>query len=547
MSATGIQCRTLLEALQRSAERNPNQIALCHGTDSVSYAELAARSFQLAHLLTAVGVRPGDRVVLDVPKSVDAVVGIYGILAAGACYVPLDPHAPGQRIEQIVRNCAPSAAMAVTSTLSRWAGSRSIELAIPAVVVSDADHIDGIDARSSRIYGRAALQTQPIGPPCRPHRDDLAYIFYTSGSTGEPKGVALTHGSAVAFTHWAAREFDLHPGDRVAAHAPLHFDLSTFDLFAAADATATTVLVPRSTTVFPWQLGTFLEASRITVCYWVPSALNALALRGGLAERDIRALRTVLFAGEVFPTPRLRLLMSLIPHARFANLYGPTETNVCTWYDVPPLPDHQTEPIPIGRPIPGVETYAVTDNGTLAAAGEIGELYVQGPTVMHGYWDDPEQTRAVLVPFGAPGMLAYRTGDLVRRSPDGHYHLLARRDHQIKTRGYRIELGEIETALHADPEVISAVAVAIPDPDITNRLAACVATCSPLDPGRLARVCSDRLPRYMRPEWFVFYDELPLTPTGKVDRHALLEDLLAHPPTHSESVRHISREVTHGE
>jgi L-proline---[L-prolyl-carrier protein] ligase len=247
----------------------------------------------------------------------------------------------------------------------------------------------------------------------------------------------------------------------------------------------------------------------------------------------------VLFAGAMFPTSRLRLLMSLIPHARFANLYGPTETNVCTWYDVPPLSADETEPIPIGRPIPGVETFAVTDDGRLAGAGEVGELYVQGPTVMHGYWGDPEQTKRVLVPslYGEPSMLAYRTGDLVRLAADGNYHLLGRRDHQIKTRGYRIELGEVEVALHTDPEVISAVVVAIPDVEITNRLAACVVTRGTPDPGRLAWVCAHRLPRYMRPEWFVFYDMLPLTSSGKVDRVGLLRDLLAHPPTHTESAQ----------
>jgi acyl-coenzyme A synthetase/AMP-(fatty) acid ligase len=233
----------------------------------------------------------------------------------------------------------------------------------------------------------------------------------------------------------------------------------------------------------------------------------------------------LLFAGEVFPTKHLRTLMGLLPHVRFANLYGPTETNVCTWYEVPPLPEEMTEAIPIGRPITNDAVYVVADDGRLAEPGEVGELCVRGATVMRGYWADPERTSRGLVPdpfssaFSDP---VYRTGDLVRRDADGNLLYLGRRDAQIKSRGYRIELGEIETALDAHPQVRECAVVAVPDELITNRIKAFVV--SDVDERELMQFCGQRIPKYMIPQTFVFREALPKTSTGKTDRRALVRE-----------------------
>jgi acyl-coenzyme A synthetase/AMP-(fatty) acid ligase len=249
-----------------------------------------------------------------------------------------------------------------------------------------------------------------------------------------------------------------------------------------------------------------------------------LTVRGGLRHGDLPDLRTVLFAGEVFPTGFLRSLMEYLPHASFFNLYGPTETNVCTYFQVGPIPETQIEPVPIGEAIDGVEVFGVTDRGTIARPGEVGELYVRGPTVMQGYWGDEDRTKRSLVPdprgtgFDAP---VYRTGDLVRQGPDGNYRLLGRRDHQIKSRGYRIELGDIESALFGHPAVVECAVVALPDPLVTNRIVAFAATKEPVSQRELARFCGERLPRYMVPEQIELMASLPKTSTGKVDRQAL--------------------------
>ena len=308
------------------------------------------------------------------------------------------------------------------------------------------------------------------------------------------------------------------PEDRLSSHAPFHFDLSTFDLFAAAHGGATLVLVPRDLSIFPVMLARFIAEQAITVWYSVPSVLTALVLRGELESTPLPALRVVIFAGEVFPAKYLARLMELVPEPRYLNLYGPTETNVCTWYEVPrdapPIDD-----LPIGAPLPGVLATIELEDGTPAPDGELGELVIGGPTVMHGYWNDPERTaRTLRVEDGLP---SYQTGDLVRRRPDGELLFAGRRDSQIKTRGYRVELGEIEAALNALEGVVEAAVIAVPDETITNRLKAFIVTAEPITTPRLQRLCRERLPSHMIPDEIEFRSELPKSSTGKVDRRAL--------------------------
>jgi acyl-CoA synthetase (AMP-forming)/AMP-acid ligase II len=243
-----------------------------------------------------------------------------------------------------------------------------------------------------------------------------------------------------------------------------------------------------------------------------------------LDGQEFPNLRIVLFAGEVFPTKYLRALMELLPRPAFINLYGPTETNVCTYYRVPPIERESTTPIPIGVPIDNVEAIVANEDGTPVQAGDIGELWVRGATVMQGYWGDPVKTDQVLVPdpLGRGGRdPAYRTGDLVRRDPDGNLLLLGRRDDQIKSRGYRIELGEIEAAIYAHPSVVECAVAAVPDELITNRIKAYIVARDGIGADDLTRFCAERIPHYMIPERFDFRDELPKTSTGKVDRQLL--------------------------
>ena len=334
----------------------------------------------------------------------------------------------------------------------------------------------------------------------------------------------LSHRNGRAFVDWAAETLRLHAADRLSSLAPLHFDLSVLDVFAAARAGAAVVLVPRGLAAFPPLLARLVADTGITVWYSVPSMLTMLTARGGLKPGDLPKLRTVLFAGEVFPVKHLRRLMGLIPHARFVNLYGPTETNVCTWHEVTDPPSGEQD-IPIGRPIEGVEALVLTADGGLADAGEAGELAVLGPTVMQGYWGDPRRTGEVLVtpPAAARGPgPAYRTGDLVVRESDGVLRFLGRRDTQVKSRGYRIELREVERAVEDHPEVNECAVVAVPDELAGTLLAAFVVGRDGLTRQQLVSFCASRLPAYMIPAHVDLVPELPRTSTDKVDRQALV-------------------------
>jgi acyl-coenzyme A synthetase/AMP-(fatty) acid ligase len=310
----------------------------------------------------------------------------------------------------------------------------------------------------------------------------------------------------------------VQPHDRLSSHAPFHFDLSTFDLFGGAVGAATVVLVPREQSVFPIELARFIRDAGITVWYSVPSILTLLTLRGGIADPPPKALRTIVFAGEVFPTKYLAQLMDLLPDVRFYNWFGPTETNVCTWYEIPRPASELPDDLPIGTAIGGVTAIVAGEDGNEVPHGETGELLIQGPTVMHGYLGKPEQTERVLDTSGSERL--YRTGDLVAYDDGGNLRFLGRRDAQIKSRGYRIELGEIERAIYSHEAVAECAVVPIPDDVVTNRIKAFVVA-HDLGDTELIGFCRARLPRYMVPDEIEFRDALPKSSTGKIDRRKL--------------------------
>lgn len=505
------------DLLIRSTDRSPDAPAVTQDGRTITYRELDRRSNQVANTLIGLGLKPGDRACLFLDKSIEAIIAVYGIMKAGAAYVPLDPDGPVSRGSRILRDSQSRVLLSESLKRRNW-----FELTqgsdVERVVVLD-DGPTGTSPGPPSTGPGEIDEAEPTAPEVPVSPDDLALVLYTSGSTGAPKGVMLSHENVLSFVQWAVRRFDVGSHDVLSSHAPLHFDLSTFDLFAASAAGAPVALVPPDAYTFPSTLKGFIRDAGITTWYSVPSALVFLLLRGGLHPGDLPSLRTVLFAGEVFPSLHLAELMRRIPHARFANLYGPTETNVCTFYEVsrPPSPDTD---IPIGIPIDGVDVIVADEEGKEVPDGEPGELHVAGPTVMHGYWNDPTKTSESLY-LDQTGRRVYRTGDLGRRGPDGNIIFLGRKDLQIKRRGYRIELGEIESIVNAHPSVIESAASPVADELVSNRIRVDVAVRKGTEPEPLWKHLRDHLPAYMVPDALELHEALPKTSTGKIDRHAL--------------------------
>ncbi len=520
----------LHQLLSESAARQPEAEAVRLRDQAISYAELELLSNQLAHALIEHGVKSADRVGIYLHKSPAAIASIFGIMKTGACYVPVDANAPGMRLEEIGRQCSFRALITSEALYAKLGPDFHQECAVSAVIFVDKAPESPLPVPA--LTFAEDLPQQPADDPCVDVIDhDLAYILFTSGSTGTPKGVMLSHLNALTFVNWGCSTFAVTAEDRLSNHAPFNFDLSVFDIFVAIKAGAAISLVPEGLSVFPLQLSSFIEQQKITIWYSVPMVLTLLHSRGKLEERDFSALRCVLFAGEVFPTKHLRALMEKLPHPRYANLYGPTETNVCAWYNVEPLSEEETAPIPIGKATANTDLIAIdADGNRLTGPGAEGLLYARGSAVMQGYYGRPENTAASFIPnpfsIGREERL-YCTGDWVTIDEKGNYLFVGRKDHMIKTRGYRVELGEIEAVMVAHPAVDEAVALPIPDEAIGNTIHAVVtlADSQSLDISTLKQHCAEKLPAYMVPEKILFKESLPRTDNGKVDRRRLQTEL----------------------
>jgi amino acid adenylation domain-containing protein len=519
----------LHQLLTESVERFPDKVAISAGGRALCYRQLDAQSNQLAHFLRDRGVRKGDRVGMFFPKAVESLVAMLGIGKAGGVYVPMDPQQPVQRAAYQIENCG------MSGVITSPALFRSLSPALNAPLgfaLATGDVPAG--SQASPVFPWSLVGEAPSGPATASGQTstDLAYILYTSGSTGRPKGVMISHLNALTFVNWCTQTFRIRPEDRLSNHAPLHFDLSVFDLYNALEAGATVCMVPPEIAAFPSSLVNWMDSQQITVWYSVPSALILLILHAAAKLAGLKGMRTILFAGEVFPMKYLRQLAELLPEADMYNLYGPTETNVCTYYKVDRDLLASQERLPIGRGCENTEVFAVTDRNTIAQAGETGELYVRGPGVTCGYWGDAGKTRTMLVrnPF-QPHFedKVYRTGDLVTALDDGNYDFVGRIDSMIKSRGYRIELGEIEAALLSHPGVREAGAIPLPDEEIGARIKAVIVAHDGVEISApaLLQHCNSRIPKYMLPEFVEFRDALPKTSTGKIDRVKLASEAAA--------------------
>jgi amino acid adenylation domain-containing protein len=518
------EAASLVDYLEASAARFAERPAIVDPAGwSLTYRELDERADRIAGFLVARGVKPGDRVGVIVPKGAHAITAFIGIMKARAAYVPADYTAPAARNRTILADCEVKAAFLApdcASVLSEgeWPDGRTM----PSAAVFLGETPPETNTSTRMFTWDEAVSHAPARVDGRT-TSDLAYILYTSGSTGVPKGVMLSHENALAFVDWCSDTFMPSETDRFSSHAPFHFDLSVLDIYLPLKHGATIYIISEELGKSPKELARFIAEFRLTVWYSTPSILALLAEFGDLGVRDYHALRLVLFAGEVFPVKHLREVTRRWPWAGYYNLYGPTETNVCTFARIPlPVPEDRTTPYPIGWPCAHCDTQVLDgDADAEVVPGTEGLLYVAGPSIFLGYWNRPEQNAHAFLELD--GRRWYNTGDVVRLDRANGYIYLGRRDRMVKRRGYRIELGEIERGLYQHASILEAGVIGVPDEAAGVRIIAYLSARAPERPSiiEMKSFCAGHLPSYMSPDAFRFLEALPRTSTDKIDYQSL--------------------------
>src|SRR2546430_4574534 len=512
---------TLQELIEAQVDKHSSQMAvICDddkvfGLPSLTYAQLDDKVNQLAHLLRAEGVRPGHIVALMVERSFAMTIGILGIVKAGAAYLPVSPDNPADRIDYMLKVGGVKVLLVQQKTAGR--------IAFAGLVIN----LDDLD-----VYRGSTANPAVINTP-----QDLAYVIYTSGSTGKPKGVMIEHRSLVNRLHWMQQAYPIDESDVILQKTPYYFDVSVWELFWWALQGAKLCFLMPGGERNPLAIVETIKKHHVSVMHFVPSMLNVfleyLDGKGAGVSRSLASVRRVFASGEP-PTPshvrKFNDVWGSKTAARLTNLYGPTEATVdVSYFDCPAHNDFEN--IPIGRPIHNTRLYVIRE-GHQVPIGEAGELCIAGICLARGYLSNPALTdeRFTDNPVN-PGERIYRTGDVARWLPDGNIEYLGREDHQVKIRGLRIELGEIENTIREYPGITDCVALVKRYSENIILIIAYVVCKYDLEVEGLKHYLKKQLPDYMIPNRFEKLNEMPLTPSGKVDRKALPEPVIQVSPS----------------
>jgi amino acid adenylation domain-containing protein len=505
--------------LTASARRFDDKVALVVGAERLTYRDLDRASDRLAGALTARGIARGDRVVIFMDNCREAVIAIFAVLKAGAVFSPINPSTKADKLAYVINNCRARAL--ITQDKLRAAANAALAEApsIALVVVAGA----GEPTVRGAVSFEAALAAD-LPPPPNPGIDlDLAMLVYTSGSTGFPKGVMMTHGNVVAAATSITTYLENTPDDVILNVLPISFDYGLYQVLMAAKVGATLVL--EQSFAFPQAILAKMQAERVTGLPLVPTMAAMILQMRDLTPGAFPHLRYLTNTAAALPPAHITRLQELFPATRLYSMYGLTECKRCTYL---PPEELAGRPGSVGIAIPGTEAYVVDADGERAAPGETGELVIRGAHVMQGYWENPEATARALRPGPYPWEKVLYTGDLFRADADGFLYFVGRKDDIIKTRGEKVSPKEVENALYGLPGVREAAVVGVPDPILGFAIKAVVAA----DPGAnltahdVIRHCARHLEDFMVPKMVEFRDALPKTESGKISRREVAAQTL---------------------
>lgn len=522
--------KSLLDGFVRSEALHPDRLALVTPVRSLTYRELGARARQLAHAIADACDGRAERVGVFASRTDTAYVGTLAALFSGAAFVPLNRSYPPSRTAVMASAAALDAIVADTPSSPQLDEVLRQLPASPTLLLPDADAV-----RPAGNSGRVLLATDlesfsPLKDPPPVMIDDMAYLLFTSGTTGIPKGVNVPHATILHFLETMTARFDVKPSDRFSQSFDQTFDPAVMDLFLAWHNGACVYAMSHLELIAP---GRYITRNQITIWNSVPSIISFMRKKNFLTPGSLPSLRWSLFCGEQLPRQSAEAWLAAAPNSVVENLYGPTElTIVClghTWDPERSPRLCENDMVPIGRPFAGNCVLVVDENLNPVRDGEAGELCVAGQQTVTGYWRDADKTRERFVDLPVSSHVCkrfYRTGDLVRRLDNGEYVCLGRVDHQVKVLGRRVELAEIESHLRRVDGVVEAVALGWPVDD-EGRVTGVTAFVTGSVPDRAAVLALLRrdLPDYMVPRTLHVLDELPLNPNGKTDRKALLAGL----------------------
>ncbi|MBN2021977.1 MAG: acyl--CoA ligase [Pirellulales bacterium] len=499
--------------LERTAQRSPERTAIVRGSRRLSFAELETDANRLAHALVELGVRRGDRVAIQLGNSVEAVLAVFAALKAGAVFAMVNPTTKPEKLAHLLDDCGARALFLPARNRAACEAMLGQRESLHAVIAVG-KNADGTTMDS--LLARHAGSVTP--PPKRAIDLDLAAILYTSGSTGAPKGVMLTHANMNAAAESIIAYLENTPDDVILSALPMSFGYGLYQVLMAVRFGGTVVLEPSF--AFPHAVLTRLVEERATGLPLVPTMVSIL-LQMDLSRYDFSALRYVTSAGAALPVEHIERLRGLLPRVRLYSMYGLTECARVTYL---PPEELDRRPGSVGRGMPNQEWVIVDTNGRPVAPGDVGELVVRGSHVMRGYWGMPEATAAALRPGPlGDGRSVLHTGDLFRADEEGFLYFIGRTDDVIKSRGEKVSPREVEEVIHRHDDVAEAAVLGVPDAILGQAIKAFVVLKAnrQLSERELLRHCADHLEDFMVPQFVEFRPELPKTDNGKIQKRSL--------------------------